>query len=235
MRLSILLMIAVVLLINGSMKTKTLSPDKEQILSVLANASTDLAFLDQIGAGKSKLDLAFVLDRKASHRRLSELNSLASKLDLTPPPPRTPQAADEARLLSRSLTFARHLSAQRAHFQANPNSPGTRTVDVRLLSGQKPAVGWRVGFMGENDMPYDIDWGYYVDEVCTKNLQLLTTGVSEQITKEQPPPPGILEVNVVVGSVYLWVKHPDYCSPRSQIQHFTDPSSVDLNAPSEKP
>jgi hypothetical protein len=236
MKVSITLIMALVLLINGPIPNKPLRPDKEQIQSILANASTDLTFLDQIGTEKSRLDLAFVLDRKASHRRLSELNFLASKLDPTPRPPGTPQPMDEVLLFSSSLRFAKHLSTQKAHFQANPNSNGTRIVRVRLMSSdQKPAVGWRVGFMGENDLPYDVKPGDRVDEVCAKRISLVTGGESPHVSKQEPPPPGSIDVQVVVGSIYLWIKHPDYCSPRAEVKQFTDPTSVDLTAPSEKP
>jgi len=207
----------------------TATVDKQQISSILSNATADLVFLDQVGE-KSNLDLAFILDRKASHQRLEELSRRRQKLDTA-----SPQDIDEVVLLSNSLRFARHLSAQKSAFQANPNSNGMQVVTAHLSWNQKPAIGWRVGFLGENDLPYGVTPGDRVDEVCAKKIALPTVGESPQVAKQEPPPPGTVEVQVVVGSVYLWVKHPDNCSPRSEVHQFVDPRSVDLTAPGEKP
>ena len=217
------------------------SPEDQQVSDArlaLERAKTDLDFIERLtGPADRKWALSFTLYFQASRRLQAslsnELEQFASRLVPRTPSEEQLRSLTARQLLSRCQACGENAAAMRTAFEANPKSKGLHTVNVNVLWNGKPALGWRVGYIGYNEMPTsDTESGRNVDQLCQQGQRSPTLGFSQETSKREHP---VVQIQVVVGTVFLWVRHPTSCLPRSEVQSWTDPSTLDLFAPAETP
>jgi hypothetical protein len=206
------------------LKAEMLS-DKEQIRALLDQTNENIIFMKGLtNVSDRKFAYAFLQDLKESESRLKNLEVDFKKFDN----PIIQDSAELKQLLLKATLLNNHVSAQRETIEADKKSTGVRSVKVTVKFGNNPAPNWRVGYLGENSIGADENASVLIDKLCAGIESRKFYEVSGEAKSE-------MDIEVVVGWVYLWVVHQDKCAPKSEPRHLKNPKTVDLFAPSEKP
>jgi hypothetical protein len=211
-----------------------INADKTRIRELLNQANANLAFLDKIKEkpGDRKLSHLFITDLNESHKRLEQLEGNFKKLDDPTSSNTSDQSNTVEQLLAQASRLARHTQAYEEYFIDNPKGDGLRDVKVEVYWNNESASGWRVAYAGYNDTPAKVDTESVGYDVCLKHKQGLTNTYRESDSFKE----SIITIKVMGGLGYLWLKHPDGCTPYSEAKEIDDSTvSMQLNARSKNP
>lgn len=194
---------------------------------LLVEAKDDLDYLSGLSNSR-ELTREFARDLDISKQRYRTLEEKGKSLRQKPD-----NEKDVRRFISEITPLAKHVAAQRFALESDLTSNGTTDVVIYCKWQNKLVSGWRVGLIGENDVPPDAQANMrgYVENLCKSGIKRRTLVIGEKTDST------VTLKRVVVGSVYLWIRHPRRCEPLTDPfpTDLPKPDGVDLDTPEETP